>query len=91
MKYIDRDLLLNEWLKYHNTTVEELIAKHPKEVLGDPTWFKLYPVTQEQHDEWMDWAKKYVKGILKLKGKQFDYNWGMIYLDSAPSVIDEKI
>lgn len=91
MKYVDRDLLINEWLKYHNTNVKELVAKHPKEVLEDPSWFKLYPVTQEQHDEWMDWAKKYVKSILKLKGKQFDWNWGMIYLDSSPSVIDEDI
>ena len=31
MKQVSREDLLNGWLKYHNTTVEEVIKTHPKE------------------------------------------------------------
>ena len=35
-KKLTKDDVLNKWLLYHNTSVKELINKHPKEVLQNP-------------------------------------------------------
>ena len=79
------------WLKkYHNTTSEELIKKHPKEVLMSPDWFKLYPCTQEQHDEWVIEAKALIKQKTKYSKKFIDRYWGLTYLNSSPYVINDK-
>jgi len=89
MRKVDRKDLLNGWLKYHNTNVDEVIAKHPKEVLEHSDWFKLYPVTQEQSDEWEKWAKEHIKKVTKLPKKSIDRGWGMVYLDCTPNVIED--
>jgi len=81
-----REDLLNGWLKYHNTTVEEVVANHPKEFLENPDWFKSYPVTQEQHDEWVEWAEEYLRKTTGLSKKLLQRSWGMVYLDCAPYV-----
>lgn len=86
MKNISREHLLNGWLKYHNITVEELLQKHAKEELQSPEWFKLYPCTQEQCDEWEVWAKKYIKKVTKLSNRIINNNWGLIYLDCSPYI-----
>jgi hypothetical protein len=87
MKQVNETDLFNLWLTpYHNTTVEEVIAKHPKEVLQNPSWFKLYPVTQEQHDEWVINAKALVKKVTKMSNKFLDRQWGFIYLQVSPYV-----
>ena len=87
MKLVNREDLLNLWLKYHNTNVNEVISKHSKEELDNPNWFLLYPVTQEQHDEWVVEAKKMIKKVTKLPNKVIDKNFGMVYLDCSPSVL----
>ena len=90
MKQVNREDLLNGWLKYHNTTVEEVIKKHPKEVLESAEWFKLYPVTQEQEDEWVNWAKKHIKKVTKLSNAIIERSWGLVYLDCSPYVDNKK-
>ena len=57
-KKLTRDDILNKWLLYHNTSVKDLINKHPKEVLQNPEWFSLYPITEKQYDKWEVWCKK---------------------------------
>lgn len=89
MKKVNREELLNGWLKYHNTTVEEVIKTHPKEVLENPDWFKLYPCTQQQHDEWTTWAKAYIKKVTHCSKSIIERSWGLTYLDCAPYVIRE--
>lgn len=86
MKQVNREELLNGWLKYHNTTVEEVIKKHPKEVLDSPEWFKLYPCTQEQCDEWEKWAKEYTRKITKVSKQYLNKFWWSINLDCSPYV-----
>jgi len=88
MKKVSKEDLLNGWLKYHNTTVDEVISKHPKEVLESPDWFNLYPVTQVQHEEWLAWAKEYTKKKTGVRGTRFDRAWWMVYLDVSPKVIN---
>ena len=80
--------IVNGWLKYHDLTVEQLIAKHPKEVLSSPDWFKLYPVTQEQHDEWKEWAIQEVAKAKHLPVKYVRSKFAFTYLDTAPNVKD---
>lgn len=89
MKKVERNDLLNGWLRYHSTTVEEVIAKHPKEVLESVEWFKLYLVTQEQHDQWVIWAKDYIKKVTKLSKETIERSWWLVYLDCSPSVKDK--
>ena len=86
MRQVERNDLLNGWLKYHGTTVEEVIAKHPKEVLESTEWFKLYPVTQEQCNEWEKWAKDFIKKETKYPNKVIERGWGMVFLDVAPYI-----
>ena len=87
MKKPSREDILNGWLKYYDTTIEEIKTLHDEEILKSPDWFKLYPVTQEQHDEWVIWAKEYIKKTTKLSKKFVDKNWGFVYIDCAPNVI----
>ena len=87
MKKPSREDIINGWLKYYNTTVEEVISTLPKELLDTPDWFKLYPVTQEQHDEWVKWAKGYIKKVTKMSKRFVDVHWGFVYLDCAPNII----
>jgi hypothetical protein len=86
MKTVKRDDLLNGWLKYHNTSVEQVILKHPKEELSSPDWFKLYAVTQDQYDEWEKWAKEYLKKRAKISKLLIARQWAMICLDCAPAI-----
>jgi hypothetical protein len=85
-KQITRDEILNGWLKYHNTTVEEVIKKHTTEELSSPDWFKIYEVTQEQHDEWQNWAKELIRKRYKYSKKMVDKGWWIVYFDNAPNI-----
>lgn len=80
-----RDDILNGWLKYHNTNVDKVVEKYPKEIKS-PEWFELFPCTQGQCDEWEKWAKDLLKKKDKLKNWEIDRIWGIIYLDCAPYV-----
>ena len=87
MKKIERNVLMDWWLqKFHNTNIEEVITTHPKEVLESPDWFKLFPCTQEQCDEWEMWAKDYLRKEGKFPQRMVDRGWGLVFLDCAPYV-----
>jgi len=88
-KKIDPNEIYNYWLKFHNTTVEDVIKKHPK-LTKTSEWFKKYKVTQEQHDDWEKWCFNYVKNITKLPKKTIKRLWWTIYLNYAPSVKNSK-
>ena len=82
-----RDELMNWWLeKYHNTNVEGVIKNHPEEVLKSADWFKLYPVTQEQEKEWINWAKDYIKKKEGWHNALLERTFPFIYLNTAPYV-----
>lgn len=89
MKTVDREILLDWWLeKYHNTNCKKIIAKYPKEILGSPEWFKMFPVTKEQETEWISWGKSYVKKTLRINDVLLEKQWPFIYLDCSPYVIN---
>ena len=91
MKKVNSEDLINWWLgKYHNTSLGEILEETPewKENPDKHTrdFYDKYRVTQEQHDEWLEWAKDYTKKVTKIKGKMFDRSWGFVYLQCAPSI-----
>lgn len=76
----------NYWLgKYHNTTVQEIIEKDP-ELCKTSKWYKKYQVTQEQHDEWYEWAIKTIMNHHRCSRKRAQRNFMFDYLNLAPMV-----
>lgn len=82
---VNRTEIINGWLRYYDTTAEEVVKKHPEEAKNGE-WFNLYPVTQEQHDQWEAWAKEYVKKNAKLPKNIIERGWNFLYLDTAPKI-----
>jgi hypothetical protein len=85
-KELDAEDFYNAWLyKYHNITVRELIEKEP-ELCKTSAWYRKYAVTQEQHDEWYDWAitkiAKHRRCSKKIAKKLFCFE----YLNLSPSI-----
>jgi len=94
-KKVNIDDLVNWWLeKYHGTNIEKILEENPKwkENPSEHTreFYEKYAVTQEQHDEWLQWAKEYTKKVTKVRGELFNRSWGFVYLDCAPQVIKTK-
>jgi hypothetical protein len=91
MKEISIDELQNYWLtKYHNTNVNDILLKHPEEAKTSK-WYDLFPVTQEQHDEWEIWAKEYIRKKTKSSKKSIERNWCWIHLDASPNIIKDNL
>jgi hypothetical protein len=91
MKQVSDKDLFNLWLvPYHGITIEEVIAKYPKEVLETPSWYKLHPVTQEQHDEWVIKAKELIMKTSKISKKIVDASWWHVYLNTSPYIIPNE-
>lgn len=89
-KKLTRDDVLNWWLqKYHNTTVAELAKTLPEDVKNSSDWFKLYPVTQEQHDEWYKWVVDALAKERRMSKTYIVKHFAFDYLDCAP-YIEEK-
>lgn len=83
---LTREHIINGWLqKYHGITVEELIKNEP-ELCKTPDWFKKYAVTQEQHDEWYEWAIDQLSKNLRRSKKLTKRLFVIDYLITAPSV-----
>lgn len=79
----------NWWLqKYHNTTVQEIMEKEP-ELAKTPDWYKKYAVTQEQHDEWLEWAIQTIMNHYNWKRDRARKEFCFSYLNIAPSVKTE--
>ena len=93
-KKVNIEDLVNWWLeKYHNTNLDKVKEENP-EWKENPQahsreFYQKYQVSQEAHDEWLQWAKNYTKKVTGIKGKLFDKSWGWVYLNCAPSIIKE--
>lgn len=90
-KKINTDTLVNWWLgKYFNTNLDKVLEENSKwnenPFKYSREFYEMYQVTQEQHDEWLIWAKKYVKTTLKISTQRLNLGWGFLYLNSAPMI-----
>lgn len=86
--------IIDWWLtKYHNTNLDEVAKLHP-EWMDEPQahtreFYQKYAVTQEQHDEWNEWAfDRFVKHF-KLTKTYAKRSWAFAYLNVAPQIIKE--
>jgi hypothetical protein len=79
----------NWWLqKYHNTTIQEIIEKEP-ELCKTLAWYKKYPVTQEQHDEWYTWAIDTIAKYYRISKKLARWRFAFDSLNVSPYIIKE--
>lgn len=91
MKLPTENEIRDLWLqKYHNTNIEEIITKYPKEILESSKWFEMFPCTQEQNDEWVKEAKQFLKKKYKTSKWMVDKVWWMIGLHCSPYVKREE-
>ena len=80
------EILINLWMtKIYNTTIQEEQNKNP-ELFTTSEWYKQYPVTEQQHDEWEIEAKEVFRKFTKLSKKLVDRYWGFTYLNSSPYI-----
>jgi hypothetical protein len=87
---ITKDEIMDYWLgKFHNTSCKELIEKHPEEIKS-PKWFDLFPVTQEQHDEWYDWAIALIAKRTRMSKKYAQKAFVFEYLNTAPNIKEDE-
>ena len=83
---LTEDIIRDWWLKkFHNTTSEEVAKKYP-ELCKTPEWFKLYPVTQEQCDEWQEWMIDALTKQLHFSKRYVRSHSWAIYLNLSPYV-----
>ena len=89
-KVLTNEYLINLWLtKYHNTTIEEVFSTPwRRSRLKGNKFFRKYPVTQEQHDEWNKEAKEIFRKHFSISKSYIDKAWGLTYLNTSPSVKD---
>jgi hypothetical protein len=87
---ITSEFIMDYWLKkYHNITVAWLLENEP-ELIKSPDWYEKYAVTQEQHDEWYNWAIDIIAKTFRLSKKTTKRNFVFDYLNLSPSVITQK-
>ena len=80
--------IVDYWLiKGYNTKLMDI----PEEVRMSKDFYSTYPVSNAIHDEWVDWAKAYIKNKIKCSKKYLERGWAWLYLDLAPAIKDERI
>lgn len=83
---LTQEYIINGWLKkYHDITIEELIKKEP-ELCKSDKWYKKYPVTQAQHDEWYNWSVSELGRNLRMPKIRIKKIFQFEYLNVSPSI-----
>lgn len=83
---ITSEFIMNYWLKkYHNIDIDWLM-KNESELIKSSDWYKKYAVTQEQHDEWYNWAIDTMSKTFKLSKTTVKRRFAFDYLNLSPSV-----
>jgi hypothetical protein len=90
MKKVDPIVLIDGWLKYHNTSYAQVLKENPEWEVNPHEhtreFLNKYKVTQEQHDQWEEWAKAYCKKVTKCTKSYLNRAWGLTYLNVAPMI-----
>lgn len=88
-KELNGDDLVNWWLeKYHNTNLKEVKELHPEWLDGKHSrdFYQTYPVTQEQHDKWYEWAIQTIMKHYKWSKKKARKEFVFPYWNCSPTV-----
>jgi hypothetical protein len=75
--------IVDYWFK---KTYGKSVMELSEEERMSKDFYSKYPVTQELHDEWVEWAKDYIKAKLKCSKKYLERGWGWVYLQIAPAI-----
>ncbi len=85
-KPLNEEDFYNYWLvKYHGITVRELMEKEP-ELIKTSDWYKKYAVTQEQHDEWYEWAINLIAKHERCSKETARIRFVWDYLNLSPAI-----
>lgn len=85
-KDLSEEFIINGWLKkYHNITIEELVKTKP-ELCATIDWYKVYPCTQEQYEEWYKWAIDIISKTLRMSKKNVRRRFWINWLNCSPDV-----
>lgn len=85
------EYLINYWLKkYHNIDVKWLI-ENESELIKTSKWYEKYAVTQEEHDEWYNWAIDTISKVYKTSKKNAKRNFVFDYLNLSPSIKNNSL
>ena len=83
---LTEEFIIEGWLKkYHGITVKDMVDKHPK-LCKTSLWYEKYPVTQEQHNDWYDWAIDIISKTLRMSKKNTKRRFCFSYLNCAPNI-----
>jgi hypothetical protein len=82
---LSSEYIMDGWLKYHGKSVKWLIENEP-ELIKSPDWYKKYAVTQEQHDEWYEWAVSELGKNLRMPKTRVKRYFSFDYLNLSPSI-----
>ena len=85
-KLLTQEFIMDWWLeKYHNISIKWILENEP-ELIKDPKWYKKYAVTQEQHDEWYNWAIDYMAKYYRKSKKRTKHDFVFDYINCSPSI-----
>lgn len=74
--------IVDYWFeKAYNKSVMSLTEEQRKA----RDFYANYPVSQALHDEWVEWAKAYIKAKTKCSKKYLERGWVWVYLQLAPA------
>lgn len=83
---LSEEYIIEGWLKkYHGLTIAELVKNEP-ELVKSHLWFKKYAVSQEEHDEWYQWAIKELCKSTGMSKKMVERSFAFNYLNVAPDI-----
>lgn len=85
MKKVTADDLYNGWLKYHGVTVQWLV-ENESELIKTKDWYEKYAVTQEQYDEWYEWAITELIRSFRCSQRMAKRNFCFDFLNIAPNI-----
>jgi len=89
-KEISQDDIVNWWLsKYHDTTLEQVAKDYP-ELKESRDFYDKFPVTEEQHDEWYEWAIDFLSKYFRCGKKRMRKMFVFDYLNCAPKIKKNK-
>jgi hypothetical protein len=84
------EMFIDKWLyKNYNLTCVDMVEKYPEESKSGQ-WFKLFPVTREEHDLWYDWAIVVISKKYRCGKKRAMKMFALSYLNTAPNIIKDE-
>ena len=90
-KLLTQEFIMDYWLKkYHNISIQWLL-ENEAEFVKSFNWYKKYAVTQEQHDEWYNWAIDYMAKYYRKSKKRTKYDFAFDYINCSPSIIRDEV